>query len=96
MRGFQYALPLLRPQYISTYWPDHIKGTMSLKISILHLHFLNINFGLANSVDPDEMTRYVAFRLGLHCLPKCVCLLVLMLYVQVNIFQSCQDVFLSS
>ena len=24
----------------------------------------------ANSVDPDEMLHYVAFHLGLHCLPK--------------------------
>ena len=24
----------------------------------------------ANSIDPDEMTRYVAFHLGLYCLPK--------------------------
>ena len=27
---------------------------------------------LANSVDPDEMPPYVAFHLGLHCLPKCI------------------------
>ena len=25
---------------------------------------------LANSVDPDEMLRYAAFHLGLHCLPN--------------------------
>ena len=25
---------------------------------------------LANSADPDEMPHYVAFHLGLHCLPK--------------------------
>ena len=25
---------------------------------------------LANSADPDEMPPYVAFHLGLHCLPK--------------------------
>ena len=27
-------------------------------------------FSLANSADPDEMPPYVAFHLGLHCLPK--------------------------
>ena len=31
---------------------------------------LKIVFILANSVDPDEMPRYVAFHLGLHWLPK--------------------------
>ena len=31
---------------------------------------LNIDFGLANSADPDEMPYYVAFHLGLQCLPK--------------------------
>ena len=25
---------------------------------------------LANNVDPDQMPHYVAFDLGLHCLPK--------------------------
>ena len=29
-----------------------------------------INFDLANSSDPDKMTHYVAFHLGLSCLPK--------------------------
>ena len=29
-----------------------------------------IFFLLANSVDPDEMPHYVAFHLGLHCLPR--------------------------
>ena len=27
-------------------------------------------FDLANSVDPDEMSHYAAFCLGLHFLPK--------------------------
>ena len=31
---------------------------------------LKIVFVLANSVDPDEMPHYVAFHLGLHCVPK--------------------------
>ena len=25
---------------------------------------------IANSADPDDMSSYAAFRLGLHCLPK--------------------------
>ena len=33
---------------------------MSLKIVLI----------LANNADPDEMPPYVAFHLGLHCLPK--------------------------
>ena len=31
---------------------------------------LKIDFVLANSADHDEMLHYVAFHLGLHCLPK--------------------------
>ena len=31
---------------------------------------LKIDFILANSADRDEMPKYVAFYLGLHCLPK--------------------------
>ena len=34
------------------------------------LHSLNIVFILANSADPDEMSRSVAFYLNLYCLPK--------------------------
>ena len=30
---------------------------------------LKIDFVLANSADSDEMQHYVAFYLGLHCLP---------------------------
>ena len=33
-------------------------------------------FSLANSADPDEMPPYVAFHLGLHCLPKYIFLSV--------------------
>ena len=29
----------------------------------------SLDFVLANSADPDEMTHYAAFYLGLHCLP---------------------------
>ena len=32
-------------------------------------HPQKIYFVLANSADPDEMPQYVAFHLGLHCLP---------------------------
>ena len=28
---------------------------------------LNVDLILATSADPDEMQRYVAFHLGLHC-----------------------------
>ena len=31
---------------------------------------LKIDFGLANSADPDEMLHHAAFQLGLQCLPK--------------------------
>ena len=34
------------------------------------ISLLKIIFSLANSADPDEMQPYVAFHLGLHCLPK--------------------------
>ena len=36
----------------------------------IYLFSLTIILGLANSVDADEMPHYVAFHLGLHCLPK--------------------------
>ena len=31
---------------------------------------LKIDFVLANSVNPDEMTHYATFHLGFHCLTK--------------------------
>ena len=31
---------------------------------------LKIDFVLTNSVDPDKMLQYAAFRLDLHCLSK--------------------------
>ena len=31
---------------------------------------LKMDFVLANSAEPDKMQHYVAFHLGLHCLPK--------------------------
>ena len=38
--------------------------------SQIYFFSLKIAFVLANSVDPDEMSHYTAFHLGLHCLPK--------------------------
>ena len=32
-------------------------------------HSLKTDFVLQNSADPDEMSHYVTFHLGLHCLP---------------------------
>ena len=32
--------------------------------------YQKIVFISANSADPDEMSLYAAFHLGLHCLPK--------------------------
>ena len=37
------------------------------------MHFCHedlLFFFFVNSADPDEMPHYVAFHLGLHCLPK--------------------------
>ena len=36
----------------------------------IFLNSLEIDFVLLNSADPDEMPHYVAFHLGLYCLPK--------------------------
>ena len=33
------------------------------------MSFSEDHFGIANSVDPDEMSHHAAFHLGLHCLP---------------------------
>ena len=47
--------------------------------------YLFLFFGLAISVDPDEMSHNVAFHLDLYCSPELAyCLFVLMLYVQVD------------
>ena len=32
--------------------------------------YMKVVLILANSADPDEMQRYAALHLGLHCLPK--------------------------
>ena len=42
---------------------------ISFDLSMYYLS-LKIVFILANSNGPDEMPPYVAFHLGLHCLPK--------------------------
>ena len=36
------------------------------------ISFSEDHFGIANSVDPDEMPLNAAFHLGLHCLPMYV------------------------
>ena len=41
----------------------HVKG--SQVISVSEDCFIKVN-----SADPDEMPHFVAFHLGLHCLPK--------------------------
>ena len=38
----------------------------------MYLRPLKIVFNFAYSADPNEMPTYVAFHLGLHCLPKYV------------------------
>ena len=35
---------------------------------MMHFRHEDLYF-FANSADPDEMPHYVAFHLGLHCLP---------------------------
>ena len=45
---------------------------------------MKIVFSLANSADPDEMPPYVAFHLGLHCLPKHLLLVSKMKRVKIN------------
>ena len=58
---------------IKSGWPivyiegSHVKISKKKYIVLLSL---NLYFVLANSADPDEMTHYAAFHLGLHCLPK--------------------------
>ena len=43
----------------------YIKGSQVIFISIFENRFAS-----ANSVDPDEVPRFTAFHLGLHCLSK--------------------------
>ena len=48
----------------------YIKGSQVILSKQFIFLSLKINFVLANSVDPDEMTHYAAFHLGLHCFQK--------------------------
>ena len=59
----------------SSFWFDAIHLVWSfpytegsqLIIYIEKFVFLSLKFVLANSVDPDEMSHYAAFHLGLNC-----------------------------
>ena len=62
---YSYSLTI----FILMDFPKHIY-TISMDLSILYLKWSLIVFILANSADPDEMPRYVAFHEGLHCCPK--------------------------
>ena len=48
----------------------YIEGLQVIKSKNIIFLSLRIDFVLANSTDTDEMSPYVAFHLGLHCLPK--------------------------
>ena len=52
-------------------YPIHI-DTMSMEWSIVYFNgsLVKMVFIWVNSADPDKMPSYVAFHLGLHCLPK--------------------------
>ena len=74
MRGLVYILTLC----ILMGFPTQI-ASLRMGLSIIYfkrfpnkyrLQSLNIVFIIANSADPDEMQQYVAFHLGLHCLPN--------------------------
>ena len=56
----------------SSFWLSAINlGWSIVNMEESKIKLLNkIIFALANSVDPDEMSHYVAFHLGLHYLPK--------------------------
>ena len=52
----------------------YFKG-LPVKASIYKMMYycprrLFLSLKIENSADPDEMLPYVAFHLGLHCLPK--------------------------
>ena len=48
----------------------YIEGSHVIISKNIDFPSLKIAFCLANSEDPYEMTHYVVFYLGLHCLPK--------------------------
>ena len=45
-------------------------GVTGYDFHIKRIPFPENVFAIANNVDHDEMLDYVAFHLGLHCLPK--------------------------
>ena len=59
------------------YWSP-VDWEPAINVDMVYVHVLNYDVYLsvmvvlilARSVDPDEMQHYVAFHLGLHCLPK--------------------------
>ena len=55
----------------SSFWFDTVYLGWSIVYIEGHiLSFTHIVFVLTDSVDPDEMSWYSTFRLGLHCLSK--------------------------
>ena len=53
---------------------DTVKSGLSIIYiegsQVIFCFYLNIDFVLANSADPDEMSHHAAFHLDFHCLPK--------------------------
>ena len=43
---------------------------MGHRLYFIVVQSLKITFVLASTLDPDEMSRFAAFHLGLQCLPK--------------------------
>ena len=48
----------------------YIEGSRVIISKKCYILSLKMDFVVANCADPDEMPHYVAFHLGLHCLPK--------------------------
>ena len=78
-------------------YPIHI-DTISMDFSIWYFKSLPVKiplndvflspkivFILTNSADPDEMLHFVAFNLGLHCLPKFLFGLSNILFLHIHI-----------
>ena len=66
--------PLRSLIYLLTLWTDvSVKANSVNPVKTALMKYcisLKIDFVVANSADPDEMSHYAAFHLGLHCLPK--------------------------
>ena len=45
-------------------------GPLYIRLEFHKTFSLKILFVLAYTTDPDEISHYAAFHLGLHCLPK--------------------------